>query len=301
LIEWQNEQTIFKTNSITLQFTPLSFDVHFQEIFSTLTLGGKLVLIKEELRLDTYALLKTLSENNVNRLFLPYVALNHLSEIAVMHGLFPDSLKEVTTAGEQLKITPNIRSFFNKIPGAVLYNHYGPSETHVVTSLTLTGNADLWPNLPTIGKSISNVNTFILDENLNPVAKGSEGDIYLGGVCLANGYLHSPELTAERFLVKRNFVLNEETLKGKWKEARGEIQKMWGKLTDDDLDQAKGDLTALTGIIQQRYGESKESVQTKLNDYFGNAWTDVKQGVAKTAEKAKNAVSEASESAKQKL
>lgn len=102
-------------------------------------------------------------------------------------------------------------------------------------------------------------------------------------------------------LVKRNFVLNEDTLKGKWKEARGEIQKMWGKLTDDDLDKAKGDLTALTGIIQQRYGESKESVQTKLNDYFGNAWTDVKQGVAKTAEKAKNAVSEASESAKQKL
>lgn len=200
LIEWQNEQTIFKTNSITLQFTPLSFDVHFQEIFSTLTLGGHLVLIREELRLDTYALLKVLSENNINRLFLPYVALNHLSEIAVMSGQFPDSLKEVTTAGEQLKITPNIRLFFKKIPGAVLYNHYGPSETHVVTSLTLTGNADFWPNLPTIGKSIKNVKTYILDEDLNPVSKGTEGDIYLGGVCLANGYLHSPELTNERFL-----------------------------------------------------------------------------------------------------
>ena len=101
--------------------------------------------------------------------------------------------------------------------------------------------------------------------------------------------------------VKRDFVLNEDTLKGKWKEMRGEVQKMWGKLTDDELDQTKGDLTALSGIIQQRYGESKESIQTKLNDYFGNAWADVKQGVAKTAEKAKNAVSEASESAKQKL
>ncbi|MEA9355722.1 CsbD family protein [Bacteriovorax sp. PP10] len=100
---------------------------------------------------------------------------------------------------------------------------------------------------------------------------------------------------------KSNYVLNEDTLKGKWKEAKGEIQKMWGKLTDDDLEKAKGDMTALTGIIQQRYGESKESVQTKLNDYFGNAWADVKQGVASTAEKAKNAVAEASESAKQKL
>jgi amino acid adenylation domain-containing protein len=200
LIEWQNEQTIFKNNSVTLQFTPLSFDVHFQEIFSTLTLGGHLVMISEELRLDTYALLNTLSEKNVNRLFLPFVALNHLAEIAVIHNIFPDSLKEVTTAGEQLKITPNIRAFFNKIPGAVLYNHYGPSETHVVTSLTLSGSADSWPNLPTIGQAITNVKVYLLDEKLNPVTKGEEGDIYLGGVCLANGYLNSPELTAERFL-----------------------------------------------------------------------------------------------------
>ena len=100
---------------------------------------------------------------------------------------------------------------------------------------------------------------------------------------------------------KRDFILNEDTIKGKWKEAKGEIQKMWGKLTDDELDQAKGDLTALTGIIQQRYGESKESVQTKLNGYFENAWTDVKEGIASTAEKAHNAVSEAGENSKQKL
>ena len=97
--------------------------------------------------------------------------------------------------------------------------------------------------------------------------------------------------------VKRDFVLNEDTLKGKRKEMRGEVQKMWGKLTDDELDQTKGDLTALSGIIQQRYGESKEAVQTKLNDYFEN----FKEGVAKTAEKAKNAVADASENSKQKL
>jgi uncharacterized protein YjbJ (UPF0337 family) len=96
---------------------------------------------------------------------------------------------------------------------------------------------------------------------------------------------------------KRNFVLNEETMKGKWKETKGEIQKMWGKLTDDELEQAKGDMTAVSGIIQQRYGESKESVQAKLSD----VWTGVKQGVATTAEKAKHAVAEAKESAKKKI
>lgn len=101
--------------------------------------------------------------------------------------------------------------------------------------------------------------------------------------------------------VDRDFVVNEDTIKGKWKEMKGGVQKMWGKLTDDELDQTQGDLTALSGIIQQRYGESKEAVQTKLNDYFGNAWEGVKKDVARGAEKAKNAVADATESSKQKL
>ena len=98
-----------------------------------------------------------------------------------------------------------------------------------------------------------------------------------------------------------NFAVNEDTIKGKWKEVKGGVQKMWGKLTDDELDQAQGDLTTLSGIIQRRYGESKEAVDTKLKDYFSTAWTDVKQGIARGAEKAKDAVAEATESSKQKL
>jgi amino acid adenylation domain-containing protein len=205
LIEWQNEQTTLKNKSVTLQFTPLSFDVHFQEIFSTLSLGGHLVMISEEQRLDTHVLLKTLSEKKVNRLFLPYVALNHLAEIAVEHNLYPASLKEVTTAGEQLKITKNIRKFFKKLNHATLFNHYGPSESHVVTSLTLSGAPESWPDLPTIGKAIKNTSVYFLDENLNQVMKGCEGDIYLGGVCLANGYLNSPELTSDRFIETKKY------------------------------------------------------------------------------------------------
>lgn len=100
---------------------------------------------------------------------------------------------------------------------------------------------------------------------------------------------------------RQGFVLNEDTVKGKWKEVKGGVQKMWGELTDDDLEQAKGDLTSLSGIIQQRYGESKEAVQTKLNDYFANKWTDVKAGIAEGAAVTKNAVAQASENSKQKL
>lgn len=97
------------------------------------------------------------------------------------------------------------------------------------------------------------------------------------------------------------FVLNEDTIKGKWKEVKGGIQKMWGDLTDDDLDRAEGDLTSISGIIQKRYGESKEAVQMKLNDYFANAWSGVKSEIADGASKAHSAVAQASENSKQKL
>ena len=205
LIHWQNKQTRNLESLVTLQFTPLSFDVHFQEIFSTLTSGGQLILINEGMRLNPVQLLKNISENNIGRIFLPYVALNQLAETAVKLNLIPGCLKEVTTAGEQLKITPAIREFFKHLNDAILYNHYGPSETHVVTSQTLTGDTALWPILPAIGTAIDNCEILILDENMNRVVKGHEGDLYIAGVCLADGYLNSNELTAERFLANETY------------------------------------------------------------------------------------------------
>lgn len=59
---------------------------------------------------------------------------------------------------------------------------------------------------------------------------------------------------------------NEDTLKGKWKEIKGEVQKAWGKLTDDELTQTKGDVKAISGLVQQRYGESKENFEKKFSD-----------------------------------
>ena len=205
LIEWQNIQTRIKTGLNTLQFTPLSFDVHFQEIFATLTTGGHLVLISEETRLNPVKLLKTIADKNIGRIFLPYVALNQLAETAQTMNLVPTCLKEVTAAGEQLKITPAIRNFFIKLSDAVLYNHYGPSESHVVTSHTLSGDSSKWPGLPPIGRAISNAAVLLLDSEMKPVKLGQEGDLYLGGICLANGYLNAPDLTSERFFVQEPF------------------------------------------------------------------------------------------------
>ena len=63
-------------------------------------------------------------------------------------------------------------------------------------------------------------------------------------------------------------MLNDNIIEGKWKLVKGEIQKAWGKLTDDELEQTKGNVTQLTGLVQQRYGENQESIRTRINDWI---------------------------------
>ena len=62
--------------------------------------------------------------------------------------------------------------------------------------------------------------------------------------------------------------INENTLKGRWLEIKGDLQKAWGKLTDDELERTKGDVKAIGGLIQQRYGEAQESYGSKIADIF---------------------------------
>jgi uncharacterized protein YjbJ (UPF0337 family) len=63
--------------------------------------------------------------------------------------------------------------------------------------------------------------------------------------------------------------MNEQTLKGKWTEIKGDIQKTWGKITGDEIEQTKGNLKSISGLIQQKYGMAKDEVSTKLNDLVG--------------------------------
>lgn len=59
--------------------------------------------------------------------------------------------------------------------------------------------------------------------------------------------------------------INEQTLKGKWQEMKGEVQKAWGRLTNDELDQAKGDMNILAGLVKQKYGDTREDFENKLS------------------------------------
>ncbi len=62
--------------------------------------------------------------------------------------------------------------------------------------------------------------------------------------------------------------MNENTAKGKWLEIKGDVQKAWGKLTNDELDQVNGDMKKIAGLIQKKYGESQKSASDKLSSIF---------------------------------
>jgi amino acid adenylation domain-containing protein len=200
LLSWQLQNLTVPRGAKTLQFTSLSFDVSFQEIFSTWCSGGALVLVSEELRRDVGGLLHLLTDEAVERVFLPFVALHQLAQIAEGDGPTPAKLREMITAGEQLQITQPIANLFRKLQGCTLCNQYGPSESHVVTAFTLKGLPTAWPTLPPIGHPIANTQIYLLDRDLQPVPVGIPGELYIGGAGLARGYLNHPDLTAERFI-----------------------------------------------------------------------------------------------------
>jgi amino acid adenylation domain-containing protein len=200
LIQWQLRTSVCGEGDRTLQFAPISFDVSFQESFTTFAQGGTLVLITDEDRLNSTQLLRKIIAQKINRIIVPFVALQYLAEAVERTGEVPSTLKEVFTSGEQLKITPAIANLFKQLPGCRFCNQYGPTEGHVVSELELKGDPSTWPALPNIGTAIDNVKLYVLDEQMKPVAKGEEGELYLGGACVAKGYIGRDDLTAERFL-----------------------------------------------------------------------------------------------------
>jgi amino acid adenylation domain-containing protein len=200
LLEWMRRTTQLPDGARTVQFASLSFDVSFQDMFSTWLSGGTLVLISEAERQDIPALAGVLTERQVNRIFIPAVALQQLAEGFFSQEQFSTNLKRIIAGSEQLQITDSIEAFFKLAKDCSLHNEYGPSETHVVTALGLAESPDLWPARPPVGRPISNTQIYLVDSFLQPVPIGVLGELYIGGVNLARGYMGRPDLTAERFV-----------------------------------------------------------------------------------------------------
>jgi amino acid adenylation domain-containing protein len=200
LIAWQAEALPLPPGARVLQFASPSFDVSFQEILSTFAAGATLVLPSAEERRDPDRLLQLLARQRVERLFLPTAALQPLATAAARRPSPGGPLREVIVAGEQLQVTPAVRTWLGSRGGCALHDHYGPTETHVVTVAPLAGAPADWAALPAIGRPIAGARLHLLDASLEPVPVGVTGELYVAGAALARGYLGSPGATAERFL-----------------------------------------------------------------------------------------------------
>ena len=197
LLLWQEKQ--FKNkNRRVLQFASLNFDVSFQEIFSTICFGSSLFLISGDTRRDTPKMISDLEKQGITHLFIPYIVLKNVVEYILSLSHVSLVLQEIIVAGEQLKITDDIRDYIQK-SGVRLINQYGPTEAHVVTSYSID-NVSVSSPLPPIGKPVDNTKIYILNTLQALLPIGVAGELCIGGIQVARGYLNREELTAAKFI-----------------------------------------------------------------------------------------------------
>lgn len=92
--------------------------------------------------------------------------------------------------------------------------------------------------------------------------------------------------------------MNEQMIKGKWKEIKGEIQKTWGKITGDEIEQTQGNMKSISGLIQQKYGMAKDEASQKLDDLVGRFGSQAEETKETLAEKANRKSEEIKQSLK---
>ncbi|WP_430408766.1 amino acid adenylation domain-containing protein [Kordia sp.] len=183
---------------VVLQKTTYSFDVSVWELFIPLITGVKLVFAKPEGHKDNRYLKKIINSKLITTIhFVPSMLAMFLSELE--KGDCP-SLKQVICSGEALK-PHHIQQFKECFTNTKLYNLYGPTEAAIHATfcdIVLEGEV---PEKVSIGKPVANTNIYILDKFLNQQAVGIVGELCIGGIQVARGYLNQPELTAEKFMV----------------------------------------------------------------------------------------------------
>ncbi|MEH2349577.1 MAG: amino acid adenylation domain-containing protein [Nostoc sp.] len=181
-----------------LQFASISFDAACEEIFPCLLNGATLVLRTDEMLVSIKAFNEKCQQYGISVLDLPTAFWHQLtSELATSALKLPESLRLVIIGGE--KALPDaVNTWRKQVDSRVrLINSYGPTETTVVA--TICDVATVEGEVP-IGRAIANMQTYLLDADLQPVPIGVWGELHIGGVGVARGYLNQPELTDQKFI-----------------------------------------------------------------------------------------------------
>ncbi len=192
---WMQDTYHLTDSDAILHKTPISFDVSVWELFWPLMFGARMVIARPEGHKENEYLVETIINKKITIIhFVPSMLRLFLETKDVEKCR---TLRQVICSGEALTVDLQ-NQFFNRL-NTELDNLYGPTEAAIdVTYWRCQRSSDL-KNVP-IGRPIANTQIYILDENMNPVPIGVPGELHIGGIQVARGYINKPELTKEKFI-----------------------------------------------------------------------------------------------------
>lgn len=191
---WMREHYGIRADDRVLQKTPATFDVSVWEFFLPLLCGATLMVAGPDAHRDPTELARLIREHGITTAHFVPSMLDAFLAAPASEGL---QLRRVFTSGEALDAASRDR--FHARVHAELHNLYGPTEAAVDVSYWPASAQDRSRPVP-IGFPVWNTRLYVLDARMQPVPVGVAGDLYLGGVQLARGYLGRDDLTTERFL-----------------------------------------------------------------------------------------------------
>ncbi|MES2316841.1 MAG: amino acid adenylation domain-containing protein [Pseudomonadota bacterium] len=194
-IEWMQNEYKMGAHDRVLQKTPFSFDVSVWELTWPFMVGACLVMARPEGHKDHAYLAALIAEQGITVLHFVPSMLGAMLESGCWPGC--TSVRRVFCSGEALP--HSVQRQFQQCHGAELHNLYGPTEASIDVSYW-AAVADYPKQIVPIGRPIQNIVLRVLDPALNETPVGVAGELHIGGVGLARGYLNRSELNAEKFI-----------------------------------------------------------------------------------------------------
>src|SRR5436190_16155944 len=184
--------------TVVAETAPQCFDISLWQLISALLVGGRTLIIEQEMILDAKRFIDKIADARVN---VVQVVPSYLEVLASYLGQHPGEFKDleyVVATGEALK-KELVERWIAVQPRIKLVNAYGLTETSDDTNHEIMEKAPPGDRVP-LGRPINNVLIYVVDEQLQPVPIGTPGEIVFSGVCVGRGYVNDPERTQRAFL-----------------------------------------------------------------------------------------------------